>query len=129
MDERVVLVVEDNPNFRKLLQVMLSATLGVRTVLAADGKEALAQLQTVRPAVVLLDLGIPEIDGLQLVQQLRSQPATQEIPVIAVTAMARARAEAMEAGCSDFIEKPFELDHLIAKVQQYLPGKEHPTVP
>jgi len=122
LDERVVLVVEDNPQFRKLLQVMLSATLGVRTVLAADGKEALEQLQTMRPAVILLDLGIPELDGVEVVRQLKSQPATQAIPVIAVTAMARARAEALAAGCDDFIEKPFELDHLIAKVQRYLPG-------
>ena len=122
LDSDVVLVVEDDASFRKLMQVMLRATLGVRTVLAGDGKQALEQLQQLRPAVVLLDLSLPELNGMELIRQLKSDPATQTIPLVAMSAMVEAREEAMAAGCDDFIEKPFELDDFIGRVQKYLRG-------
>lgn len=121
LDRGVVLVVEDDAHFRKLMQVMLPATLGVRAVVAEDGNEALEQLRQVRPAVVLLDLSLPELDGMELIRELKSRPATQGIPLVAVTARAQARGEALAAGCDDFIEKPFELDDFIATVRKYLP--------
>jgi CheY-like chemotaxis protein len=116
----VVLVVEDDASFRKLMQVMLPAMLGVQTVLARDGQEALAQLQQVKPAVVLIDLSIPGLDGIALIKHLKLDPTTRKVPLLAVTAMARAREQAMEAGCDEFIQKPFELGYLVGKVREYL---------
>jgi len=124
---RLVLVVEDDPDIAELVCLILEAALGVGTALATDGKQGLDLVRERRPALVLLDLGLPQLDGCEVARRLKADPATAAIPVVAVTA--RSRGEAMGAGCDDCVGKPFDPDDLIAKVREYLadPGAEGTT--
>jgi DNA-binding response OmpR family regulator len=116
--DRLVLVVEDDSDISELVCVILEGALGVCTALATDGKQGLDLTRELRPALVLLDLGLPQLDGCEVAKRLKADLTTAAIPVIAVTA--RSRLEAMGAGCDDCVGKPFEPDDLIAKVRGYL---------
>ncbi len=118
MGSDAVLVVEDDLDIRAMICWVLDDALGVTTLEAADGLEALAIAREAEPALVLLDIGLPLLDGLAVVRHLKSDPATRQIPVIAVTA--QGRHESLEAGCDDYVGKPFEVDHLLRKVARYL---------
>ena len=74
------------------------------------------------PDLVLLDLMLPALDGFQVARQLKGDPATRTIPIVAVSAMARPddREAALAAGCDEFVRKPFELDDLEALIRKYL---------
>src|SRR3990170_4527828 len=82
-----VLVVEDDRDIRELVRMILEEELqSVRIVLARDGEEALRLVRAARPALVLLDLSLPNLDGFGVLRRFRADPATEGIPVIAVTA-------------------------------------------
>jgi len=120
MAQPVVLVVDDDADTLELLQTLIEGIVGASTVPASDGRAALQLLEQVSPALVILDLKMPEVDGLEVIRQLRSSSTSAQVPIIALTAMTRARQDALEAGCDEFIEKPFELDRFLDKVRQYL---------
>src|SRR5439155_25039255 len=100
----------------------VEALLGVRAETAGDGPSVLASVERERPRMILLDLMMPGLDGFQVTRQLKGNPATASIPIIAVSAMPRPQdpETAVAAGCDDFVRKPFELDDLEAVIRTYL---------
>jgi CheY-like chemotaxis protein len=118
----LVLIGEDEPENRIIQQTVIETLLGVRALVPGDGLAVLASVERERPSVILLDLMMPGLDGFQVTRQLKGNPATAGIPIVAVSAMARPddRETALAAGCDDFVRKPFELDDLEAVIRTYL---------
>jgi DNA-binding response OmpR family regulator len=115
--ERTVLVVDDDPVIVRLLEVNFEMEgFAVRT--AADGVEGLASAKAQQPDVIVSDVMMPRMDGLQLVNELKADPRTASIPVILLSAKAQAddvRA-GIEAGADDYVTKPFEPLDLLDRV-------------
>ena len=90
--------------------------------MAVDGEEGVAKAQSEAPALVLMDMSLPGIDGWEATRRLKAAPGTQTIPVIALTAHAMTddREKALAAGCDDFDTKPVELPRLLSKIQALL---------
>ena len=114
-----VLIVDDNPTNLKLVAYLVRAN-GYEVDTAGDAEAALATIAAHRPALILMDLQLPGIDGLELTRRLKSDPATRDIKIIAVTAYAMKGDEdkAREAGCDDYVTKPIDtrgLPEMIAK--------------
>lgn len=121
MAEAPILVVDDNPTNMKLLFFVLSAQ-GYEIRMASDALEALAVLETFEPRMVLLDLQLPGMDGLELARRLRAQPRFAQLLIVAVTASAMKGDEerALEAGCDGYITKPIDTRSLPKLVASYL---------
>jgi CheY-like chemotaxis protein len=104
-----VLIVDDDPSIRKLVATTLEDVAGFELVEAADGDEALELAREDAPAIVLLDIDMPGIDGFEACRRLRAQPQTANATVVMLTAAADEEAEraAEEAGADLFITKPF----------------------
>jgi CheY-like chemotaxis protein len=121
-EDALVLIGEDEPDNQVILQTVVESLVGARVALAGDGLAVLASVQRERPHMILLDLMMPGLDGLQVTRHLKGDPATASIPIVAVSAMARPddREAALAAGCDDFVRKPFELDDLEAVIRTYL---------
>jgi CheY-like chemotaxis protein len=104
-----VLIVDDDPSIRKLVATTLEDVAGFELVEAADGDEALERAAEDAPAIVLLDIDMPGIDGLETCRRLRAEPGTAEATVVMLTAAAGEEAEraAEEAGADLFLTKPF----------------------
>jgi CheY-like chemotaxis protein len=118
----LVLIGEDEPDNQVILQTVVESLLGARAEVAADGLTVLASVSRERPNVILLDLMMPGLDGFQVTRQLKANPETASIPIVAISALARPddREAALAAGCDDFVRKPFELDDLEALIRTYL---------
>jgi signal transduction histidine kinase/CheY-like chemotaxis protein len=112
-----VLVVEDNADLRRYLEQLLRPHWPVRT--AADGEAALEIVREIRPALVLTDVAMPKLDGLELLDALRRDPQTQDIPIILLSAQAgvEATAEGLHAGADDYLVKPFSAVELLARMR------------
>lgn len=117
----LVLAVDDDEDNLLLLAYALEP-LGCSLLTAVDGLSALQTAQTYHPDLILLDILLPCMDGIEVVSQLRQDPKTQEIPVIAVTALAigKDRECLLQAGCNDYISKPYMIDEIEVKVRHYL---------
>ena len=112
-----VLVVEDD----LAIQLLIAETLrtgGYETLTATSGEAGLATASEHRPHLVLLDIGLPGIDGFEVLEQLKADPELSEIPVIMVTAWAEPdfMERALEAGALDYVRKPFAVDDLLERV-------------
>lgn len=116
-----LLVVEDNAQNLKLAQLLLQRA-GHDVLTATDGEAGLAQAREGRPDMVLMDVQMPGLDGLQATRQLKADPATAHIKVIALTALAmKGDAERiLEAGCDAYLAKPFQYAELVAVVDRLL---------
>jgi CheY-like chemotaxis protein len=116
-----ILLVEDNEMNRDMLSRRL-AKRGYEVVLAVDGQEGVQKARAESPALVLMDMSLPVLDGWEATRALRADPATRAIPVIALTAHAMAgdREKALAAGCDDFDTKPIELERLLGKIEALL---------
>lgn len=114
-----VLVIEDNDNNMVLMTFILQRH-GFRVTGARDGRSGLALAQTAHYDFVLLDIQLPDIDGLEVLQELRAQGVNK--PVIAVTshAMAGDRARLLAAGCDGYIEKPIDPEHIVEHINAVL---------
>ena len=119
-----ILLVEDNEMNRDMLSRRLQRR-GYEVLTAVDGESGLALARSDAPALVLMDMSLPGIDGWEATRRLKAAPQTQKIPVIALTAHAMTddRAKALAAGCDDFDTKPVELPRLLSKMQTLL-GKD-----
>jgi CheY-like chemotaxis protein len=116
-----ILVVDDNPQNLKLVRVLLlSEGYEVRT--AVDAEEALEELESFAPRLILMDLQLPGMDGLELTRQLKADPVRQSISIVALTAYAMKGDEvkALAAGCDAYVAKPIDIDSLPRVVQQQL---------
>jgi len=119
-----ILLVEDNEMNRDMLSRRLQRR-GYEVLTAVDGESGLALTRTEAPALILMDMSLPGIDGWEATRQIKADPATRGIPVIALTAHAMAgdREQALAAGCDDFDIKPIDLDRLLGKIGALLGGK------
>ncbi|MGI9665639.1 MAG: response regulator [Acidimicrobiia bacterium] len=120
MSERI-LVVDDDPDILQFVRLNLELD-GFEVELAGGGREALEKAAASPPDLMLLDVMMPEIDGLTVLRRLRSDPATSSIPVIVLTArsLAEDRVKGLDLGADDYITKPFDLEELIARVRTVL---------
>ncbi len=116
-----ILLVDDSRIVLRVEQLVLSRG-PYELLMARDGSEALAQAEAERPDLILMDLVMPRMDGLQAVRRLRANEATRLIPVIMVTTLGEADSmeAGFEAGCSDYVTKPIEATLLLAKVRDHL---------
>lgn len=125
-----ILAVDDVPSNLEILQVRLEAQ-GYEVITAADGEEALAKIREFEPDLVLLDIMMPKIDGIEVVKRLKRDASLSFLPVILVTAKADTQdvVAGLEAGADDYLTKPFEQAALVARVRSLLRLKElHDTV-
>src|ERR1700690_1735523 len=120
-DKPVILVVDDQPLNIELLEAHL-VPQGYAVVKAASGEEALEKLSNNRIDLVLLDVMMPRMSGIEVLEKLRADKKTRFIPVVMVTVLKETedRVKALEAGCDDFISKPFDKHELLARVQSLL---------
>ena len=118
-----ILLVEDNEMNRDMLSRRLLRR-GHEVLFAVDGQEAVDMAGTASPALILMDMGLPVMDGWEATRRIKADPRTRAIPVIALTAhaMAEDRDKALAAGCDDFDTKPVEIARLLAKIEALLPG-------
>ncbi|MBW1974527.1 MAG: response regulator [Deltaproteobacteria bacterium] len=114
-----ILVVDDEALIRKILKQMLSSK-GYIVWEAGNGKEALERVDQLTPDLILLDIAMPEMNGLEALEELRKRPQTRLTPIIMITAYEQEKTKAFELGANDFISKPFQYDELMARVRAQL---------
>ena len=116
-----ILLVEDNEMNRDMLSRRLERK-GFEIVIAVDGQAGIDMASSSNPDIILMDLSLPVIDGWEATRQIKADPATQSIPVIALTAHAMAGDEqkALEAGCDDYDTKPIDLKRLLDKIENLI---------
>jgi two-component system, cell cycle response regulator DivK len=116
-----ILIVEDNEMNRDALSRRLSRR-GYEVLMASDGQQGLAAAHAQTPDLILMDLGLPEIDGWECTRRLKSDARTNPIPIIALSAHAMVgdREKALRAGCDDFDTKPIDFANLLDKMGRLL---------
>ena len=116
-----ILLVEDNEMNRDMLTRRLERK-GYEVVIAVDGQAGVDMTSSASPDIILMDLSLPVMDGWEATRQIKADPATQGIPLIALTAHAMAGDEqkAREAGCDDYDTKPVDLKRLLGKIENLL---------
>jgi len=116
-----ILVVDDEPEAVELVEFNLRQA-GFETITAADGAEALKKARFALPSLIVLDLMLPEVDGLDVCKMLRRDPTTRSIPIIMVTAKAAEidRILGLELGADDYLTKPFSPRELVLRVRKIL---------
>ena len=121
MKRECILVVDDNPDNSKLTQLLLECE-GYTVETAADAEQALTRLGSRRPDLVLMDVQLPGMDGLDLTRRLRKMPELAHLPIVALTAYAMQgdEANAREAGCDGYISKPIDTRAFPAMIRGYL---------
>jgi len=119
--QTLVLVVDDNED-NLLLLAFVVEQLDCQIITALDGKTALDLAQDYHPSLILLDMMLPDMDGMEVLSHLKQNPITKTIPVIAVTAMAREqdRDRILLAGCNEYVSKPYAVDELEMLLRSYL---------
>jgi CheY-like chemotaxis protein len=118
---KTILVIEDNEQNLYLVTFILEKS-GYRVIPARDGREGLDLANKVEPALILLDIQLPLMDGYAVARELRKSPALADIPIVAVTsyAMMGDREQALAAGCTSYIEKPINPETFIKDIGKYL---------
>ncbi|MBD1889969.1 response regulator [Coleofasciculus sp. FACHB-SPT9] len=121
IESPLILVVEDNEDNLLLMSEVLLA-LDCSFITTKEGRAALFMAQHYQPKLILLDILLPDIHGVEVVRSLKQNPETMTIPIVAVTALARAedREGLLFAGCNDYISKPYVIDELEALIDRYL---------
>jgi len=120
MSEKI-LIVEDNPQNMRVILMTLRGQ-GYTLLEAVDGEEALTVADREKPDLILMDIQLPKIDGLEVTRRLRQMPTLSRIPIIALTAYAMKRDEekATEAGCDAYLAKPLHIHRLRSTVAEML---------
>jgi two-component system cell cycle response regulator DivK len=128
MAGEMILVVEDNPVNRRLVEFLLRSN-GYQVREASTALEAFELLKTERPDLIVMDVQLPGMDGLEATRKLKENPETRDIPVVAVTsyAMTGDREKALAAGCAGYITKPIDKTTFIQEVAARLGAKSSPT--
>lgn len=116
-----ILLVEDNEMNRDMLSRRLERK-GYAVVMAVDGEDGVKMAHQELPALILMDMSLPVLDGWQATRRLKENAATRHIPIIALTAHAMSddREQALESGCDDYDTKPVELERLLLKIETLL---------
>jgi two-component system, cell cycle response regulator DivK len=121
-----LLYVEDNDDNVYMLKMRLELLGDIQVITAEDGEKGCAMAASERPDIILMDLEMPVVDGWEATQRLKGNPATRDIPIIALSAhaLAGSREKALAAGCDEFDTKPIEFDRLVATVRRVLAGRK-----
>ena len=125
-----ILIVEDDPDIRELLRFNLEKA-GYTLFLAEDGEKVLALARKHSPELILLDLMLPGVDGLEVCRTLKKDPELQRIPIIMVTAKGEEmdRVVGLELGADDYVVKPFSLREVVLRIRKVLDRREKQTAP
>jgi two-component system phosphate regulon response regulator PhoB len=125
-----ILIVEDDPDIRELLRFNLEKA-GYNLFLAEDGEKALTQARKHSPDIILLDLMLPGVDGLEVCRTLKQDPELQRIPVMMVTAKGEEmdRVVGLELGADDYVVKPFSLREVVLRIRKILDRREKQAAP
>jgi two-component system, cell cycle response regulator DivK len=117
----LVLAVEDSADNLELIIEVLEI-IGFPFIAATDGRTAIAMAQQHQPDLILLDMLLPDISGLEVAERLKQDSQTANIPIIAVTGMVaeEEKGQYLSAGCIDFVAKPYDLDLLVTVIKRYL---------
>lgn len=119
--QKTILHIEDNFENRILVRRVLQS-INYQVLEAENALQAINQLRSNRPDLILMDINIPDVDGYTLTSKLKTVPGIKQIPIIAITANAMRgdREKSLRAGCDGYIEKPIDIDILINKVDSFL---------
>ena len=118
----VVLVADDDDAIRELLAAAIGEEPGLHVLTAADGAQALARCEHARPAIALVDVNMPGLGGIEVIQRLKADQLLAGIPVVAMSAGTN-REQALAAGADVFVEKPFELEQLVGVINSHLEAR------
>jgi len=123
MTKKTILLVDDEPDFVETVEFFLSGS-DYQVLVAKNGKNALEQVKNQKPDLILLDVMMPEMDGLEACKRLKKDPATNSIPIIMLTAKGRKEdvVEAIAAGADSYVVKPFNLTDLVERIEGILGG-------
>ena len=123
MTSKRILIVEDNEKNLKLIRDLM-VYAGYETMEAVTGEEGVEKANRESPDLVLMDIQLPGLNGIEALLQLRSNPLTENIPVVAVTASAMTEDEQriQSAGFDGYLRKPIDIDHVLATVKEILEG-------
>jgi two-component system, cell cycle response regulator DivK len=116
-----ILIVEDNKHLREILASVLHSS-GYTMLEAATGAQGIEKAVAEKPNLILLDLDLPDITGIDAARVLKNNPATAEIPIIACSALSGSewREEALRAGIADYLQKPISLAMIKAKIEEFI---------
>ena len=119
--KKKILLVEDNPATIDVIQKELEF-LGYESIVAEDGKEGVDKATSILPDLIIMDISLPKMDGLEASTAIRNNPKTQTIPILAATARALPgdKEKCLQAGCDDYIAKPFTHRELGAAIKKLL---------
>ncbi len=117
-----ILIIEDNEQ-NLYMETFLLEQQGYEVVQARDGREGLELAGRLNPALIVLDIQLPSMDGYEIARRLKGQPETRDIPIVAVTsyAMPKDRERILANGCEGYIEKPIDPDTFVSEIERYLP--------
>lgn len=121
---KTILLVDDSRT-ALMLEKMMLADSPLDVITASDGREGVELARARQPALIVMDVMMPEMDGFEAVRQIRAEPALADTPIIMVTTRSEAAnvSEGFAAGCTDYLTKPFNAGELLAKIERYLGGE------
>ena len=124
MSARKILVVDDNDNVRSFLVLLLERSGGYKILEAATGEEAVEKAISWRPDVILMDIVLPGINGIDATKAIRNNPSTAQIPIIAFSALPLVgwKEQALKAGIVAYLQKPINLEVLMETIQKFIPS-------
>ncbi len=119
---QLILVVEDQEDNRRIIRDLLTSA-GYETIEALTGQEGVTVAETHLPALVLMDIQLPDFDGYEATRRIKANPKLSAIPIIAVTSYALSGddVKAYEAGCDAYVSKPYSPRALLAKIREFIP--------
>ncbi len=124
--KKLFLVVEDFEDSRFMMRKLLELA-GYRVVEATDGEQAVQVALEERPALILMDLSLPKLDGLEATRKIRKQKGFGKVPIVAVSAhdSPESRQEALAAGCNEYVAKPIDFDQLNSLLERFVTKLRH----
>ena len=122
MMKKTILVIEDNEDNRRIMRDLLTSG-GYEVIEAVTGEDGVTAAETHRPDLILMDVQLPGMDGYEATKRIKANHNLQKVPIIMVTSYALSGddVKAFEAGCDDYVSKPFSPRKLLAKIREYLP--------
>jgi len=119
--KKKILIVDDNPDLIFILQLQLK-NQGYETILAVNGKQAVDMTTAQLPDLIVMDIMMPQMNGLQAARLIRQNPKTSSIPILAATAKITIaeKEECLQSGCNDHIDKPFTTKELVSRIEKLL---------
>jgi DNA-binding response OmpR family regulator len=117
---KTVLIVENQPNYTQLLVKQLLFA-GLNPVVAITGSGGLRKAYECRPDLILLELQLSDMNGLEFVSLLRQRPEADRIPIVAMSIFVDLKSQCLRGGCNDFLQKPVKIIELMARIKKFLP--------